>query len=42
MFFRNETNPKKHGKNMDDILTIHEGKNEKKIVDIIPDKIRSL
>ena len=42
MFFQSETNLKKLGKNMNAILNLTRGKDEKEIVDIILSKIRSL
>ena len=42
MFFQNETNLKKLGKNMDAVEKISEGMNEKEIVKIMLEKINSL
>ena len=42
MFFQNETNLKKLGKNMDAVEKITEGMNEKEIVEIILYKLNSL
>ncbi len=42
MFFQNETNLKKLGKNMDAVEKITEGMNEKEIVKIMLEKINSL
>ncbi len=42
MFFQNETNLKKLGKNMDAVLALTEGMSEKEIVGIMLDKINSL
>ena len=42
MFFQNETNLKKLGKNRDAIVKLTEGKNEEEIVEIMLEKINSL
>ena len=42
MFFQNETNLKKLGKNSDPVRKLTEGRSEKEIVGIMLDKIRSL
>ncbi|MEM0136023.1 MAG: hypothetical protein QXU18_12495, partial [Thermoplasmatales archaeon] len=41
MFFHNETNLKKLGKSRDAILNLTRGNDEKEIVDLVMDKIRS-